>query len=656
MKKIKLKRLIVDNFRGMSFDYCFGDRNVISGWNKSGKTTVKNAFLWLLTGSDEDDNTNACLFDKNAPQTKEGVLPVSVTGIFDIDGQETKISRCAKMGWIRKRGAEDYEKKNTDDYTFSIDDIERSATDFRSCVEEMFAPSDKLKCMINIMQFVKNIDDWKTQRKLLSDIVGDITWDDFTGDYSELYDELDKYTPDQIREQLRNKLAPINKKLGTGEKKGEMAVELEVLEKKLAAIDVDAFIEAEKELETLKKEREDVQQQIADKSKAIEPVINERNKIMREVEKKKMAIYEHKANYRKEQESQLSEIRNRIADIERTNADIVRNNKRITDEYNRNKQAIVNTKKKIEELSKRLDDLRDVNANIKSMTFTKTECAYCGQELPAEKIEEERAKFEQGKEKMRADNVEQGKRVKFELETEKSNLEILEKETFKEPELQQIQDASALQFELNEKINGMTPFEKSEKYKSLMDEIAEIEKSMPAIPAVDTEELTAQLNDVNAKIEDVSKQANKREDYEEYKEDIKDLQARMKENAVERARLEKIMNQLNCYESEKANIIGNRVNGLLEYCRVEMFAVGKDGEQRPNCVVSDAGVDKTMNGAACIKTGIDISNAFCKHYGLLMPLFVDDVERVTDDIDVSLDRQVFLLEARKEDFRVEIIK
>jgi len=55
-----LKELRIENFKGIkSFGVEFRDgRTVIKGCNGSGKTSVYDAFLWLLFGKDSDGRTD----------------------------------------------------------------------------------------------------------------------------------------------------------------------------------------------------------------------------------------------------------------------------------------------------------------------------------------------------------------------------------------------------------------------------------------------------------------------------------------------------------------------------------------------------------------------------------------------------------------------
>ena len=188
------------------------------------------------------------------------------------------------------------------------------------------------------------------------------------------------------------------------------------------------------------------------------------------------------------------------------------------------------------------------------------------------------------------------------------------------------------------------PFENSDEYKTLSKELEDLKKSVPEIPVIDTSEFDKELNEVNAKIEAASNKTGLRAQYDKQKQQIEDVQADMKKMAQERAQWEKIEQQLVAYEQEKADIVGKRVNQFFEKCKVSMFSEKKDGSLAPNCVITmDGRRSSTLNKEGTITAGIDVSDAFCRFYGLNMPLFVDDNESLSDDNCVTSERQVITL-------------
>ena len=642
MKKVILKKISVQNFRSKSFEFEFGERNEIRGKNRSGKSSVKNAFFWLLTGADDLDRTNYNLFDTTIVHTKENSVPTNVTGVFLIDDIEYEVSRTAKMGWTRKRGNDEYERKSSDDYSFSIDGIERSATEFKNWIEDTFAPVEMLKCMINTQHFLYNIDDWKVQRKYLSNIAGEITNEDFEGDYTELFAQFSKYTPEQLRERLKTLLTPLKKALGTEGTKGEKVVELEVLQKNIVSL--DEIVSAEKEVAELKSKRDDIQAKISGKKSPIDEASAKRAQALAMVEKKEIEISKARKLHNSKQQEEVAELESKLSHIETTNEAIKQRNDSLRKAFERKKQVLSDEMKNVERLKSRLEELREENKAIKNREFSDYNCAYCGAPLDEDKVEELKAKFEERKQKDRDNNKAEGLQAKHSLETAQEYLEVLRKELdngFTQSELVSEGDLREL---IQQRKAAFPPFESSDEYKTLSKELEDLKKSIPEIPVVDTSEFDIELNDVNAKIEAASNKAGLRAQYDKQTKQIEDVQADMKKMAQERAQLEKIEQQLVAYEQEKADIVGKRVNKFFDKCKVSMFSEKKDGSLAPNCVITmDGRRSSTLNKEGTITAGIDVSDAFCRFYGLNMPLFIDDNESLSDDNYVTSERQVITL-------------
>lgn len=642
MKKVFLKKIIVQNFRSKSFEFEFGERNEIRGKNRSGKSSVKNAFFWLLTGADDLDRTNYNLFDTTIVHTKENSVPTIVTGVFVIDGVEYEVSRTAKMGWTRKRGNDEYERKTSDDYSFAIDGIERSATEFKNWIEDTFAPVEMLKCMINTQHFLYNIDDWKTQRKYLANIAGEITNEDFDGDYTELFAQFSKYTAEQLRERIKTLLTPLKKALGTESTKGEKVVELEVLQKNLVSL--DEIENAEKELSELKSMRDEIQAKISGKKSPIDEASAKRAQALALVEAKETEIKEARKKHDTKQQAEVTKLESQLSNIEAQNEAIRRQNDNGKKAFERKKQTLADDTKIVEKLKNRLEELREENKAIKSREFDGYNCTYCGAPLDEAKVEELKAKFEERKQKDRDNNKAEGLQARHRLETAQADLDALQKEVDKGFTPTELVSEGDLRERIQQRKAAFPPFENSDKYKALSKELEDLKKSVPEIPVVDTSEFDKELNEVNAKIEAASNKAGLRAQYTKQTKQIEDVQADMKKMAQERAQWEKIEQQLVAYEQEKADIVGKRVNQFFEKCKVSMFSEKKDGSLAPNCVITMDGIrSATLNKEGTITAGIDVSDAFCRFYGLNMPLFIDDNESLSDDNYVTSERQVITL-------------
>src|SRR3712207_4242536 len=102
-KNIFLKKLVLRNFKGIKdLTIDFSKVTNIFGENATGKTTIVDAFTWLLFDKDSQDrvvgdkesNFQIKTLDKNG-QVLHG-LEHEVTGVLNIDGKDIKLSKTYK--------------------------------------------------------------------------------------------------------------------------------------------------------------------------------------------------------------------------------------------------------------------------------------------------------------------------------------------------------------------------------------------------------------------------------------------------------------------------------------------------------------------------------------------------------------------------------
>ena len=282
MKKIKLKKLALQDWRAQNKAVEFTDNTEIRGYNKSGKSSIYNAFLWLLTGADADDRNNYNIFDNTVEQIHENSKTASVEGVFEIDGVEYTFRRTARIGWVRKKEKDEYERKGTDVYKFYIDGIDRGANDYKKNVEELFAPIDKLKIMLNLQYFLKL--DWRDMRKQFELMVGEISDKDFITDYSDIQALLQKFNKniDAMKTHLRSKIQKIEKSVGKPGYRGELEIEIETI-KKLLPDDLRNIRDYTQEIADITKQIDAIDKEIIGGSEGIRQYIDKRNDELKQI-------------------------------------------------------------------------------------------------------------------------------------------------------------------------------------------------------------------------------------------------------------------------------------------------------------------------------------------------------------------------------------
>lgn len=644
MRTIKLKKLTLQDWRAQNKVVEFTDNTEIRGYNKSGKSSVYNAFLWLLTGCDSEDRSNYNLFDNTIEQTHEISKVASVEGVFEIDGIEYALKRTAEIGWTRKRVSDVYERKGTDNYSFYIDGIERNAGDYKKTVEDLFAHIDKLKIMLNLQYFLRL--DWKQMRKQLEDMVGEITIDDFNGDYLDILNDLKKYTPEEVKASYKSKIKPIKQSIES------LPITIETLKSSLP--DITGLDEVQQDIEDAKSQIEAIDKQLLGSNENIQKYIDKR-----EVERKK--ISELKDAYEEEKRKYNSQYTNTVRDIEQEIAKITFTNEQIRRENEKAKQTIANAKERLKLANIKLNKLNEYrqqllkqNEEIKAMKFADDTCVFCGQKLPEEKLEDAKAKFNASKEAKHKAIVAEGKANNVKIEQCKKEIYELEEIIEKGYEEKPLLDKSELEAKIRNLHIEFVSYENTKDGKAKWNEICELQTNMTVVPSSDNSTLINMKKSLLDDIQSLSKRLGDKDTYDKQMAVILSKQKELKDSAVELARLEGLLNKVNAYEREKASIISNRVNDKFEYIKVEMTEVNKSGDLVDTCKILDAdGVNATStNFASKIRCGIDISTAFCKFYGVNQPMFIDFAESICEGNYPNTERQTVKLIVDNCEFNV----
>lgn len=635
METIKLKKLVLKDWRAQNRVVEFSDNTEIRGYNSSGKSNVYNAFLWLLTGCDAEDRSNYNLFDNTIEQTHETSKVASVEGVFEINSVEYTLKRTAEMGWTRKRGSEIYERKGADSYSFYIDHIERNAGEYKKTIEELFAPIDKLKIMLNLQYFLRL--EWKEMRKNLEAMVGEIGIDDLKGDYSIIKNELAKYNPEQIKESIKGQMKPIKQSING------LPITIETLKSNLP--DISGLDEVQKEIEEAKSQIADIDKQLLGSSSNIQSFIDKRNAELAKISELENDYINHDNEHNKQFRNKVSEIKTQISAINIENEHIKKINERKNKDFGEIKEILAMTKETLSKLQEYRLQLLKQNEEVKAMQFTEDTCTYCGQKLPEDKLEEAKARFNSYKDSRHKAIVAEGKANNQHIERNKEEIAKLEAILEKGVEEKPLKDKSELENKLRELDAEFISYDQTIEGKEIMAEISHLKANLTVIPEQDTSALVNMKQELLKDVEEMSKKLGLKDEYDKQVAVIQSKQKELKESAAELARLEGMLNKVVQFEREKAQIISDRVNEKFDYVQIQMTEVNKSGELVDTCkVLDDKGVSASVtNFASQVRCGIDISTAFCKFYGVNLPCFVDFAESVCEDNYPDTERQTVKL-------------
>ena len=646
MKTIKLKRLEINDFRAKSITIDFKESTSISGENGVGKSTIMKAWNWLLSGyTDSYSPMNSALFDDSKELTPD-TPTARVKAVVDIDDMEDTIERTATAKFTRKRGTTEYVKDTSDQYNFYIDNIEVKSNDFKQWIENNICQSDMVTYVLDGSFLTSMIEeDKKGSRKVLEKIVGEIKEEDFKGDYSILKEDMKKYTIEQIEERTKREIVPIKDRMS------KIPALIDTHAATIAEYSSKDFDGIMKEIEKRKKEIEDIDNKILGNGDAIKPILGERNHLLDLINQKSAELNSerfkfNKANFDAEAElkkeldaakaannSSVSkyEFAKKLIEQKRVMAECVKENiATVEDAYNQTKK-----------------DLTEIKARV----FTDDKCAYCGQELPEEMLNEAKEKFNARKKADIDSCVARGKSIAKQKEELESKLASVNDEIEDLVATLGVIPATIDVTEIEGRYNALKEenkgkrFEDTETYSRLMGEIEEFKRNMPEIPENDNAALTEAKKVLMGTIDNLNREYGIKFKIEELKGKIKELKDEERELGSDLAILEGKLAKCAEYKQEKADIISYRINGKLKESTIDMWSRQKDGNLVPDVVLKGKnGVRfSSLNFSDRIRTCIDIQRMFMEHFDISLPVWVDESSCFSSNNFPMIDGQVIYL-------------
>ncbi len=651
MKTIKLKKIALSNWKAQTREVSFKEGATrISGRNAIGKSTIMKSWCWLLSSyTDANSNRNSELFD-NRCELSPDTPKASVKAWLEIDGYETTIERVAIAKFTRKRGTNEYVKSSSDEYRLYIDDIETSAGDFSKWIESNICPADMVNYCVD-GEFICNlaIDDKNKARSVLENIVGEINEKDFKGDYSIIQEELKRFDVEAIRERCKNSIKPLEKR------SEEIDTLVESKENTIIELSKTDFGLIKSMIDGKKADIQKIDDEILGKATSIAPILGQRNKILDIINEKTIVLNERRNEYNSENYRSIQDLKNKIKGIEKENDEIKKRNYARAEQYDRDCLSLKRKKEELERLTARRDELLKERSEEKSRVFDEGHCAYCGQELPPELLEKAKQKFNDKKESKLSSIISLGKSVRSQIEDCKSEIEKLEAIVGMGIQVDPYLNYDELQEEYNMKNEEFVKFEDTDEYRLLFDEIESIKKTIPEIPNNDNEELTNAKRVILAEIEKLNRQYGAKDTIESLKKDVAYLKEDKVQVGIQIARFEGMIDACKRYVQEKADIISYRINGELHGCKVDMYSEQKDGTVVGDCVIkNEEGIKySTMNNSDRIIVALEMQKLFMRHYGIVLPLWLDEAS-VFDSMHLpKSDSQIIYLFASDGELVVE---
>lgn len=628
-----LERLEIDGFRGWSkqIDFYPG-KTIVRGPNKARKSTIFNAFLWLIYGLDAEGRFNYDLFDANKPLTHDNSVPISVYGRFRRGEGLIELRRVAQQKWVRKRAKAEYEKDSTDDYKFFVNGLEVTSTGYKQFITDNFGPLDKLPLMLNVRHYIS--EDWKKLRLHFAKLVDDVTDADLKGDYSPIMPLLDKYgnagAKDFVRQQTRPLKEQIDKLHAAVDAKRDMLPDLAPVK------------DAERAIDDLRVQIAEIDKAIVDEGERVRPYAEKRLAEENAIRQKRSEYDAEAAQWDSQQRQALREAEHVLRKKQIKNEEIAQYNAAIARRKESIKRQLVAMDSDIEFAQQMLTSLRKQAESVCTRQFEQI-CSQCGQRLPDSMVAESKAKFDADVARESEAISEKGWSMRRQVEERTAAKQELS------DQLAEIRNRDAIDLApykaaVADAKASIVPFAQTTKAMELKGEIERMTAVLTRIPDKDIEKEESERSRLLTELSEKSKILGLRDAHAKLEAEIQALNETSAEASVSLARWEGELQMLIEREREWASIVRDRANQHLSFCKVEVCEFDKSGNLQDTFSISVDGVDiGTVNTADKVKAGIDIAHAFMARYGVNLPIFVDNAEGITSDNFPAVDGQVIAM-------------
>lgn len=652
--QIKLDKLTLSNFKGIkSLEIDFNGKNAdISGQNATGKTTIVDAFTWLLFDKDSNDKKdfNIKTIDENG-NVIHG-LEHSVTAILDISGTRIELKKSYYEKWTKQRGSVDkvFTGHTTD---YFVDGVPVKKSEYADKIASIVS-EDIFKLLANPLYFNDQLH-WQKRRELLFQVCGDVSDDDVISQkpkLAELKGILGNHKIDDYKKNINSRKRKVNDELE------KIPVRIDEVVKGKPDLKEINFAMVRRNLADHQAENEKLRNTIvqlqnsggvADKERRIAEIDNE--------------LYQLTTAAKREQDEAMrdlkSEINNRYMDIAQASRHAESKTKLIN-----------NLNKDLESINQSLEAQRSafVKERDKQFEFSQESvCPTCGQDIPESQLEDARKKaldkFNLEKSKMLEHIRSDGHRRKAQAEDIQSQIDEVKKAIEEDnATLAALNDEiKALEIKLKGIKESLVDVTQTKEYITLIDEKTKLQEAIRSIKSGAQEEIqkvreTIQSNEEAMKLmqatlakEEQAKQADAR---------IEELKAEEKELAEEYAQLEKEQYLIEEFIRTKVSLIESSINTQFNMVRFKLFNEQVNGALDETCETlinsNGAWVPWTdANSAGRINAGLDIIRTLSDHYDVSAPMFVDNAESVNQLI--PIDSQVIrLVVTHDEKLKVEV--
>lgn len=647
----------IQNFKGCKDRTIeFGEKTRISGANATGKTTIFDAFTWLLFGKDSLGSSDFDIRPLDNTGKMVDNIEISVGARISVDGDEFELKKVQKQKWVKKRGTDTREfQGNVNE--FEINGYPKSQKDFKEFIAGII-DEDIFTLITNPSAF--NALPWKKQREILMKFVG--TFSDaeiaetFGEKYAKLIPELKNAGTDDILKKYTKAKSALNKDMV------EIPARIDEASKQLVITDVGA-LEIEKTAKEVALQK--VEDELSGGNSKLEDINSKRQEIMN--------LKFHISEIQNEENEKLFDKSKALRDDLVAKEDALRSVKREIADTNSEIQAVhskyewsVKEVKRLQEEWKTEKTKEFPNmVPIEPIPESASVCPTCGQDLPEDVIQKNIENYEKKKQEyedrynadlktfkeQKAKKISEIETAGTEAATDRDKYKSREEELRKsiaelDSKLEEAQKAYDSAQEELDRYPKTADISENADYKATVEKISVLEKEIESMSSdtsgrAELEAKKAVLKDEIAEIAGKIVAA----DNTKVKERIAELEAEQKEVGQKIANQEQMIDLVEDFIRTKMNMISEKINGMFKIVSFKLFAEQINGGLKETCECTVNGVPlSSLNNGHRIVAGLDIIQSLSNLYEVSCPIFVDNAESINDFNVPEMDAQMIYLE------------
>nr|BDD48408.1 hypothetical protein 13 [Balneolaceae bacterium] len=661
---MKLLELKLHNFKGIrEFSFCpDGQSAAVYGDNEVGKTTLFDAYAWLLTDKDSRGQSTSSFAIKTIEDGKvQHGLEYKVEGTFTHEDTIFTLTKIYQEKWVKKKGSKDrVHDGHTTEYL--IDDVPKLKKEYDEFIYSIM-PEQTYRLLSDPTYLAETMH-WEDRRKLLTGMTKDYSPEDIIAGNDELagyLEILDGQSHDNAKDRLNRERKKYNEQLED--------IPTRIDETSSYIEPVEGLEQAKDNLEKLKAAKAELEQQLADINSG--GGIPELRVKIQDIEADKAEL---RTVHQLKSQQKLADLRKKIAELQDKVDEIEADWRDAKRDYQKAQSAVSQLESVKENVEDDISEIKDREPEPAN-AFEPEKCALCERAsgvhyikevlngfyefvmdegtgtireddinsfLDSQESDSEEPDYEQYLEEFNAQKAEDLKQAKAELEKVLEDIdEALEAKQVSEKNAanmkgklyQRNQALEKAQQELEERKQQLDPVEETDEWKQMEANQAAIQKK------IDQKNRTkqAQIDDkkdeieaVDADITAAQKVISQAEQNEKYRQRIAELNEQRKQAGEALEEAEDKLYVLEQYTQAEAEYISSRVNNMFDLVEWQLFEEQINGGIKPVCEALVDGVPfSSANTAGRIQAGIDIIDRVSKHLGLETPVWVDNAEGVS---------------------------